>query len=164
MQVASGRWRRAIDDEADELAQLARRLSAQSGADSFISLTTRRLRALAQTATPYEAECALESLARDLRAAWLNLACNAANQSYRSPTCEPFGFRSHRFDVVTPEGEAPYLRIAMGRRDGWSCEQITPVVLEAARRLNDAAQRRATPRRKRQFMSGVSTPNHFSLT
>ena len=35
-----------------------------------------------------------------------------------------FGFRGHRFDVVNPEKEPPFLRVAMGRRDGWSCEEI----------------------------------------
>src|SRR6185503_12963632 len=33
-----------------------------------------------------------------------------------------FGFRGHRFEIVRPgTGEAPFLRIAMGRRSGWSC-------------------------------------------
>jgi hypothetical protein len=31
-----------------------------------------------------------------------------------------FGFRGHRFDVVSPANSAPFLRVAMGRRRGWS--------------------------------------------
>jgi hypothetical protein len=34
-----------------------------------------------------------------------------------------FGFRGHRFEIVRPEtGDAPFLRVAMGRRAGWSLD------------------------------------------
>jgi hypothetical protein len=35
-----------------------------------------------------------------------------------------FGFRGHRFETVRPEGELPFLRVAMGRRAGPSLEGI----------------------------------------
>lgn len=36
-----------------------------------------------------------------------------------------FGFRDHRYEIVRPEtGEPSFLRIAMGRRGGWSCDGI----------------------------------------
>jgi hypothetical protein len=44
-----------------------------------------------------------------------------------------FGFRGSRFDIIEPEGgEAPFLRIAMGRRGGWSCEGVIQLVGEIA--------------------------------
>jgi hypothetical protein len=44
-----------------------------------------------------------------------------------------FGFRGHRFDVVRPEdGSEPFLRVALGRRPGWSCDQITALMSELA--------------------------------
>ncbi|HEX5008458.1 MAG TPA: hypothetical protein VFV70_15195 [Hyphomonadaceae bacterium] len=36
-----------------------------------------------------------------------------------------FGFRGHRYEIVRPEtGAPPFLRIALGRRGGWSCDGI----------------------------------------
>jgi hypothetical protein len=44
-----------------------------------------------------------------------------------------FGFRGHRFDVVRPEdGAEPFLRVALGRRTGWSCDQIITLIAELA--------------------------------
>ena len=44
-----------------------------------------------------------------------------------------FGFRGHRFEVVRPEdGSEPFLRVALGRRSGWSCDQITTLFSELA--------------------------------
>lgn len=44
-----------------------------------------------------------------------------------------FGFRGHRFEIVRPEtGEPPFLRIALGRRSGWSCEGIIAMLAEMA--------------------------------
>jgi hypothetical protein len=44
-----------------------------------------------------------------------------------------FGFRGHRFEIVKPEtGEAPFLRVALGRRGGWSCEGIIAMMSEIA--------------------------------
>ncbi len=44
-----------------------------------------------------------------------------------------FGFRGHRYEVVKPEtGEPPFLRIALGRRGGWSCEGIIETMVEIA--------------------------------
>jgi hypothetical protein len=46
-----------------------------------------------------------------------------------------FGFRGHRYEVVKPEtGDPPFLRIALGRRGGWSCEGIIEMMSEIARR------------------------------
>jgi hypothetical protein len=45
-----------------------------------------------------------------------------------------FGFRGHRFEVVRPEtGEEPFLRVALGRRSGWSCDQIVKLMTEVSR-------------------------------
>lgn len=35
-----------------------------------------------------------------------------------------FGFRGHRYDVVSPENAPPFLRVAMGRRRGWSLHGV----------------------------------------
>jgi hypothetical protein len=44
-----------------------------------------------------------------------------------------FGFRGHRFEVVRPgDGSEPFLRVALGRRPGWSCDQITALIGELA--------------------------------
>jgi hypothetical protein len=48
-----------------------------------------------------------------------------------------FGFRGHRFEVVRPEtGEEPFLRIALGRRTGWSRDRIIELMTEIARAPN----------------------------
>jgi len=45
-----------------------------------------------------------------------------------------FGFRGHRFEVVEPEtNEAPFLRIAMGRRQGWSSDGVIALMRDLAR-------------------------------
>lgn len=45
-----------------------------------------------------------------------------------------FGFRGHRFELIEPEtGEAPFLRIAMGYRAGWSCEGVIELIGDVAR-------------------------------
>jgi len=45
-----------------------------------------------------------------------------------------FGFRGHRFEVVRPEtGEEPFLRVALGRRTGWSRDRIIELMTEIAR-------------------------------
>ena len=41
-----------------------------------------------------------------------------------------FGFRGHRFEVVRPDNTAPFLRVAMGRRAGWSLEGIVALLRE----------------------------------
>jgi hypothetical protein len=44
-----------------------------------------------------------------------------------------FGFRGHRFEVVRPgDGAEPFLRVALGRRPGWSCDQIMTLIGELA--------------------------------
>jgi hypothetical protein len=46
-----------------------------------------------------------------------------------------FGFRGHRFEIVKPEtGEPPFLRVALGRRSGWSCEGVVAMMAEIAGR------------------------------
>jgi hypothetical protein len=45
-----------------------------------------------------------------------------------------FGFRGHRFELIEPEpgqGE-PFLRVAMGWRDGWSCRRLCALFEELA--------------------------------
>ena len=44
-----------------------------------------------------------------------------------------FGFRGHRFEVVRPgDGSEPFLRVALGRRTGWSCDQTTSLIRDIA--------------------------------
>ena len=45
-----------------------------------------------------------------------------------------FGLRGHRYDIITPATEAcePFLRIAMGARDGPSCDGIIKLLQELA--------------------------------
>jgi hypothetical protein len=46
-----------------------------------------------------------------------------------------FGFRHCRYDVVVPESdEPPFLRVAMGRRGGWSCDGVIALMAEIAAR------------------------------
>lgn len=46
-----------------------------------------------------------------------------------------FGFRGHRFEVVYPDtGEQPFLRVALGRRGGWSCNGIIKMMATLASR------------------------------
>jgi hypothetical protein len=46
-----------------------------------------------------------------------------------------FGFRGHRFEVVHPgDGSEPFLRVALGRRPGWSCNQIANLISDLASR------------------------------
>lgn len=46
-----------------------------------------------------------------------------------------FGFRAHRYEVVKPEtGEPSFLRIALGRRGGWSCEGVIAMMGQLAAR------------------------------
>jgi len=48
-----------------------------------------------------------------------------------------FGFRGHRFEIVRPEYESePFLRVALGRRPGWSCDQIVALMSEIASGAN----------------------------
>jgi hypothetical protein len=44
-----------------------------------------------------------------------------------------FGFRGHRFEVVRPDNTAPFLRVAMGRRAGWSLEGVVALLRELSR-------------------------------
>lgn len=54
-----------------------------------------------------------------------------------------FGFRGHRFEVVRPEdGTEPFLRVALGRRTGWSRDESIKLMLDVAR-YTDVSQLRA---------------------
>jgi hypothetical protein len=45
-----------------------------------------------------------------------------------------FGFRGHRFEVVRPEdGTEPFLRVALGKRTGWSRDQIIELMTNVSR-------------------------------
>ena len=45
-----------------------------------------------------------------------------------------FGFRGHRFELIEPERDQgePFLRVAMGWRDGWSCRRLCDLFEELA--------------------------------
>lgn len=45
-----------------------------------------------------------------------------------------FGFRGHRFELIEPEPDQgePFLRVAMGWRDGWSCRRLCALFEELA--------------------------------
>jgi hypothetical protein len=44
-----------------------------------------------------------------------------------------FGFRGHRCEVVRPDGAPPFLRVALGRRAGWSLEAATAIFVELSK-------------------------------
>jgi len=52
------------------------------------------------------------------------IAEEAARRSLVFTKGGSFGFRGHRFETVRPEGKAPFLRVALGRRSGPSFEGI----------------------------------------
>jgi len=59
------------------------------------------------------------------------LLCESRNRGILFESGGSFGFRGHRFEVVRPEdGSEPFLRVALGRRPGWSCDQITLLMSE----------------------------------
>lgn len=43
-----------------------------------------------------------------------------------------FGFRNHRYEIVHPQDAPPFLRVAMGRRPGWSCAGVTALLARIA--------------------------------
>ena len=45
-----------------------------------------------------------------------------------------FGFRGHRFDVMKPDAGEPFLRVALGARDGLAREGLTALLAEIAER------------------------------
>ncbi|MDE2404750.1 MAG: hypothetical protein KGM17_08790 [Sphingomonadales bacterium] len=45
-----------------------------------------------------------------------------------------FGFRGHRYEIVRPEDKPPFLRIAMGRRGGWTFEGVKTLMADIAAR------------------------------
>ena len=70
-----------------------------------------------------EGYCALER----------NIVGEAQQQKLNIDKGGSFGFRGHRFEVVRPDtGEEPFLRIAMGRRGGWSCNGIIEMMARLA--------------------------------
>lgn len=70
-----------------------------------------------------EAYCALEG----------NIIGEAQRQKLNIDKGGSFGFRGHRFEVVRPDsGEEPFLRIAMGRRGGWSFYGIIEMMTRLA--------------------------------
>jgi hypothetical protein len=83
---------------------------------------------------------------RDYDALETEIAAEASRRCLLLARGGSFGFRGHRFEIVRPEtGEPPFLRIAMGRRGGWSCSGLIAMMadlsarsLPAHRRLIDA--------------------------
>jgi hypothetical protein len=59
------------------------------------------------------------------------LQCETRKRDILFESGGSFGFRGHRFEIVRPEdGSEPFLRVALGRRPGWSCDQITLLMSE----------------------------------
>jgi hypothetical protein len=59
------------------------------------------------------------------------LQCETRKRAILFESGGSFGFRGHRFEIVRPEdGSEPFLRVALGRRPGWSCDQITLLMSE----------------------------------
>lgn len=53
-----------------------------------------------------------------------------------------FGFRGHRYEVIEPDsGASPFLRVAMGARDGHSCDGVIALMAELAASEPEALQR-----------------------
>lgn len=63
------------------------------------------------------------------------IAAEASRRKLNFARGGSFGFRAHRYDVIKPEtGEPPFLRIALGRRGGWSCDGIIAMMAYLASR------------------------------
>ncbi len=81
--------------------------------------------------------CVFRLHERDLRsyaALEDHLRCEAQRRGILFELGGSFGFRGHRFEAVRPEsGEEPFLRVALGRRAGWSCDQIIQLMTELSR-------------------------------
>jgi hypothetical protein len=61
------------------------------------------------------------------------LQCETRKRGILFESGGSFGFRGHRYEVVRPEDDTePFLRVALGRRPGWSCDQITLLMSELA--------------------------------
>lgn len=45
-----------------------------------------------------------------------------------------FGFRGHRYEIVRPENGEPFLRVALGRRGGWSAHKTMDLLADIAGR------------------------------
>ena len=52
------------------------------------------------------------------------IAAEAARRNLSFTRGGSFGFRGHRFETVRPDGKPPFLRVAMGKRAGPSCQGI----------------------------------------
>ena len=64
---------------------------------------------------------------------WAEIAAEALRRRLNLVRGGSFGFRAHRYEIVKPEtGEAPFLRIALGRRGGWSCEGVIAMMAQLA--------------------------------
>jgi hypothetical protein len=60
------------------------------------------------------------------------IAQMASERKLLFPRGGSFGFRGHRYEIVCPEDRAPFLRVAMGRRGGQSCQGIIALMAEIA--------------------------------
>jgi len=89
---------------------------------------------LADAAAPY---CAFE-LAQGNSAEALNALADRLERQAKARGLlvargGSFGFRGHRYEVIEPEtGEAPFLRVALGARDGHSCAGLIELMAELA--------------------------------
>jgi hypothetical protein len=114
----------------DHNARLAGAVSASNS--RFAEITHP---ALAGGAAPYCAFQLREPSPEAYEALEREIAAEADRRRLLLAHGGSFGFRGHRFEVVKPEtGEPPFLRIAMGRRSGWSCDGIVAMMGDLARR------------------------------
>ena len=60
------------------------------------------------------------------------LACGAKERNINLARGGSFGFRGHRYEIVRPEHDPPFLRVAMGRRGGWSARKLMDLLADVA--------------------------------
>ena len=64
------------------------------------------------------------------------IAAGAAERQILFNRGGSFGFRGHRYEIVRPEKQPPFLRVAMGRRSGWSFRGVLALMADIAARTS----------------------------
>jgi hypothetical protein len=133
--------RRYTASVLDNNKLLAQRLSECDGLFSLISHPSLMATGPCAAAAPY---CVLqlhEDSAENYHRLEKVIAREAKARNLRFDKGGSFGFRGHRYEAILPQaGEClPFLRVAMGARDGWSRDGIIDMLCDIARAPNLSA-------------------------